>query len=368
MKLGVPKERKPNEKRIAITPENAGILSKNGWDVFIEKDAGLGSGFSNEEFISQGANILPDLSSIWETADLLLKVKEPAPEEYELMRESQIVFSFLHPAASRELTQEMLRSKIIGLDYDLVETDDKRLPILEPMSMIAGALSVHCGAEAMLSQNGGTGLLLEKLLDSPAARVLVIGGGISGAEAIRKAARLSADVCVLDINQQKLDTLKSFHPEITTRKSTPENIREELQKADLIIGAVLIPGARAPILISKEMLSLCKKGAVLVDISIDQGGIAETSKATTLSAPSYVVNGVIHYCVSNMPAMVPRTASMALSKRTLPYLLELNKKPLNEILATENDISRSLVCIEGGLTNQHIAEAFGMEMSPIPWK
>jgi alanine dehydrogenase len=360
MKLGIPRERKANEKRVALTPESARILSLEKWDIYLEKDAGIGSGFRDDEYKAHGVTILPTLEKVWEVADILLKVKEPAPEEYPLMRDGQIVFSFLHPAADRTLTEAMLKARIIGLDYDLVETDDKRLPILEPMSMIAGTLAVHCGSEAMLSQHGGPGLLLETFLDTPPSRVLVIGAGVSGTEAIKKASALSADICVLDINQTKLDSLTAAFPNIETKISNQETIKEELTKADLVIGAVLIPGARAPRLITKDMLSLCKEGAVLVDISIDQGGISETSRPTTLSDPSYIIDHVIHYCVSNMPAMVPRTASIALSKRTLPYLQTLGKKTLGEILRTDNEISRSLVCYKGKLTNQKIADAFGL--------
>lgn len=365
MRIGIPKERKPNEKRVALTPSNAKILTNKAYEIFIEQGAGLGSGFSDEEYKAAGVTILPSLEEIWATAELLLKVKEPAPEEFELMREDQIVFSFLHPAADKTLTEKMLEKKIIGLDYDLVETSDRRLPILEPMSMIAGALSIHCGAESMLSQNAGQGLLLEKFLDSPPANVLVIGAGTSGTEAIRKAYRLGAHICVLDISEVKLESLKKGFPELTTKLSNKENLLEELPKSDLIIGAVLVPGAKAPTLITKSMLSLCKKGTVFVDISIDQGGIAETSKVTTLNEPRYIVDGVIHYCVSNMPAMVPRTATIALSNRTLPYLLQLHSATIESILTTDNDIRKSLVCHQGKITNKHIAEAFDLDYHPI---
>jgi len=361
MKICIPKERKANEKRIAITPQNVEILIKAGADIYIEKDAGLGSGFTNEEYISSGAKLLSSINEIWETADILLKVKEPAPEEYNLMREGQIVFSFLHPAASEELTKEMLDKKIIGLDYDLVQTDDGKLPILEPMSMIAGNLAVHCGAEMSLSQNGGQGILLEKFLESSPANVLIIGAGVSGTEAMKRALKLSANVTVLDINKNRLKDLKSSYPEITTKISSKDTLEEELKRADLIIGAVLIPGAKAPRLITNDMLKSFKKNAVFVDISIDQGGISESSKPTKLSSPSYIVDNVIHYCVSNMPAMVPRTASIALSNRTLPYLMTLINTPLDEILKIDNPLSRSLVCYKGDLTNELVGEAFGIE-------
>lgn len=363
MRIGIPRERKPHEKRVALTPDGARALCLKGWTVLVETQAGAGSNFLDYEYQQAGALIVPTLEQVWENADILMKVKEPSPEEYPLLREDLIVFSFLHPAASEELTRELLKSKVIGIDYDLVERTDRSLPILEPMSKIAGQLSIQCGAQTLLTQNGGPGLLLGGDQDLPKVEVLIIGAGISGTQALQRAYALGASITVFDINQKRLDELKRNYPDIKAIYSNSDSVKSTIKSADLIIGAVLIPGAKAPQILNRELLRTCKKDAVFVDISIDQGGISETSRATTLTEPTYIEEGIIHYCVANMPSMVPRTATLALTKVTLPYLIKLGEKPLKEVLLENEDLRKSLVCSKGILRNKAIADSFNLPFS-----
>ena len=362
MKIGIPRERKPNEKRVGIVPSGVKELTSLGHTVMIEEGAGFGSGFTDSEFSSHGAIIISSLENLWRDSELIMKVKEPAPEEYPYFREGLMVYSFLHPAGSKELTEAMLRGKIIGIDYDLVQTDDGRLPILEPMSEIAGILSIQCGTQYLLSQYGGKGLLLDSLSDNQAnSNVLVIGAGISGLSAAKRALNLGANVTILDINQDKLNFIKSQYPKLNTVISTKDSIEEYAISSDLIVGAVLIPGAKAPILITRDLLKKCKEKTVFVDISIDQGGISETSRATKLSDPIYIEEGITHFCVPNMPAMVPKTSTQALTKQSLPWLIKILENGLDKSIQEIPAIKKSIVCYKGKLTNKFIAEAFGKE-------
>lgn len=362
MKIGIPRERKANEKRVGIIPNGVKVLSDLGHQVQVEEGAGLGSGFEDSEFANNGAKIVSNLKSLWETSDLIMKVKEPAPEECSYFREGLLIYSFLHPAGSLELTQAMLDGKITGIDYDLVQTEDGRLPILEPMSEIAGILAIQCGTQYLLSQYGGKGLLLDGLYENiPPAQVLIIGGGVSGLSAAERAHNLGAAVTILDINEFKLNSIKASFPEMQTKISTPESILAEIKKADLIVGAVLIPGAKAPRLLNRSILQQCQNKTVFVDISIDQGGISETSRATSLSDPIYFEEGVIHFCVPNMPAMVPKTATHALTSQSLPWLVEMLKNGIDSAIATNKAIRKSIVCMNGKLTNEAVAQAFAME-------
>ncbi len=366
MKIGIPRERKANEKRVGITPKGAARIVTLGHQVFLEKDAGLESGFLDQEYIDSGVTIENSLENLWCRSDLIMKVKEPAPEEYSFFRKDLIVYSFLHPAGSLELTQKILDGKIIGLDYDLIQTDDGQIPILEPMSKIAGILAVQCGTNYLFSQNEGKGILLDAIgPKTKGARVLVVGGGVSGLSAALRAQSLGADVTILDINENRLATIKKINPNLTLKLSNSSVISLELQNADLIIGAVLIPGAKAPTIITKELMESVEDRSVFVDISIDQGGISETSRATTLSDPTYVESGVIHFCVPNMPAMVPKTATIALTNQSLPWLLKILEKGLDAAIKDSLPIKKGIVCRNGVLTNKNIAESFAMHYEAI---
>ena len=361
MKISIPKERKKNEKRVGITPEGTKKLKQLGHSIIIETGAGNGSNFNDSDYISAGAEIVNDLDSVWNQAEILMKVKEPAPEEYPFFRENLIVYSFLHPAGSRELTEAMLKGKIIGVDYDLIQLEDGRLPILEPMSEIAGILSIQCATQYLLSQYGGKGILLDPVVgNTEYTKVVVLGAGISGQSAAKRAYNLGASVTLLDINQDKLNSVKSKFPNMHIRYSSKDTILEAIKHADIIIGAVLIPGAKAPTLITKEMLKECKPSSVFVDISIDQGGISETSKPTSLSEPTFVEENIIHYCVPNMPAMVPVTATKALTTQTLPWLIKIAEKGLENACNTFHAIEKSVVCKNGTLHNSEISKAFGI--------
>lgn len=362
MIISVPRERKQNEKRIAITPQGARELTKLGAAVLIEEGAGASSGFKDSDFSEAGAEIVSSLKTLMERADIFLKVKEPAPEEYEFLRKDLIAFSFLHPAGSKELTDVLLRSKVTGLDYDLIESEDGRLHILEPMSVIAGKLAIHVATEHMLSHRGGTGLLLDGLSGVEPASVLVIGAGVSGFSAAKRAHDLGAKVTLLDIQDSKLKKAKEICPNITTKLSSKEAIEVELPKHEVIIGAVLVAGAKAPTLINKNHLKIIQDGAVFVDIAIDQGGIAESSRATSLSEPTFIEGGVIHYCVPNMPAMVPLSSTLALTKETLPWLKALTQEGLDILKEQKPGFKKGIVCRDGKLLNKAIGMAFGIEV------
>ncbi len=365
MIISVPRERKSNEKRVAITPDGTRELVALGAVIQVEEGAGIGSGFSDSDFSTAGAKIISSLQSLMGNADIFLKVKEPAPEECPLLRPDMIAFSFLHPAGSKELTDALLSSKVTGLDYDLIESGDGRLHILEPMSIIAGKLAIHVATEHMLSHRGGKGLLLDGLLGVPPASVLVLGAGVSGFAAAKRAYDLGAKVTLLDINESKLKKAKDLCPKINTLISSAKVVEEELPKHDVIIGAVLVAGAKAPILITKAQLKTMKKGTVFVDIAIDQGGIAETSRATSLKEPVYTEDDIIHYCVPNMPAMVPLSSTMALTRETLPWLKELCLQGLDKVANKYPGVKKGIVCKNGELTNKAIADTFGLAWREI---
>jgi alanine dehydrogenase len=363
MIISIPRERKANEKRVAITPEGTRELVALGANILIEEGAGLGSGFEDSQYIQAGAKISTSLKNLMEPADIFLKVKEPAPEEFNFLHPNMIAFSFLHPAGSRELTDALLISKVIGLDYDLIENENGKFHILEPMSVIAGKLSIHVASELMLSHRGGKGFLLDGLRGVPPASVLVLGAGVSGFSAAKRANDIGAKVTLLDINQNKLDKAKALCPEITTLISDPTIITSQLPLHDVIVGAVLVAGAKAPILIKKEHLPTMKKGSIFIDIAIDQGGIAETSKTTSLNDPVYTEDGVIHYCVPNMPAMVPLSSTIALTQETLPWLKKLCVNNLDTLANKYPGLKKGIVCKNGVLCNRAIADTFGLEWS-----
>ncbi|MEW6214849.1 MAG: alanine dehydrogenase, partial [Nitrospirota bacterium] len=327
MIIGIPKEIKPEENRVAIVPGGVETLVHKGHEVIIEKEAGIGSGFSDEEYTRAGAKIAIRREDIFAEADLILKVKEPLPEEYKLLRAGQILFTYFHLAASEKLTLNLLKRKIVGIAYETVQTEDGFLPLLAPMSEIAGRMAPQEGAKYLEKPFGGRGILLGGVAGVPPANVVILGGGTVGYNATRIALGMGASVTVLDINPRKLIRIDEiFQGRVTTMIADNYNLRMVVSYADLLIGAVLVPGAKAPKLISREMLKTMRPGAVLLDVSIDQGGCAETSRPTTHSHPIYEEEGIIHYAVANMPGAVPRTSTRALTLNTFPYVLEIVDK------------------------------------------
>ena len=361
MNIGVPRERKLGERRVGITPEGVKKLTSKSHTVRIETNAGILSGFTDEQFENAGAIISSTLEDIWTKSELVVKVKEPATEEFSYFRPGLAVFSFLHAAALPEMTDALLRNNVIGIDYDLVTLDDGRLPILEPMSEIAGKLSIQSGAYCLEAVKDGAGVLLGGTRTVPPAKVVVIGAGISGSNASLVADGMGANVVVFDINQEKLANLRRKSPRIFTKQSSPEAISAELKDTHLLIGAVLIPGALAPKLVTASMIRSMPKGSVFVDICIDQGGCSETSRPTSIQDPTYVVDGVIHYCVTNMPALVPRTSTQALTSETIEWILLLAEKGIGNACLSSEPLLRSVISLDGKLTNQAIGKALNKE-------
>ncbi len=366
MVIGVPKEIKPEENRIAIVPGGVETLVHKGHKVIIEKGAGLRSGFNDEEYTRAGARISHRHEDIFAEADLILKVKEPLSEEYGLLREGQIVFTYLHLAASEELTRNLQERKIIGIAYETVQTEDGFLPLLFPMSEIAGRMAPQEGAKYLEETFGGRGILLGGVAGVPPGNVVILGGGTVGYNAARIALGMGASVTVLDINPRKLRMLDDiFQGRVTTMIADTYNIRMVAGYADLLICAVLVPGAKAPKLITREMLKTMRTGAVLVDVSIDQGGCSETSRPTTHSHPIYEEEGVIHYAVSNMPGAVPRTSTRALTLNTLPYVLEISDKGWRKAVRENPALAKGVNLVEGKITYRAVAEAFNLPYTPL---
>lgn len=366
MVIGVPKEIKPEENRIAIVPGGIETLVQKGHTVIIEKGAGLGSGFSDEEYIKAGARISERHEDVFSEADLVLKVKEPLPEEYGLLRPGQIVFTYFHLAASEELTRNLQERKIIGIAYETVQTEDGFLPLLAPMSEIAGRMAPQEGAKYLEETYGGRGILLGGVAGVPPANVVILGGGTVGHNAARIALGMGASVTVLDINPRRLRMLDEiFQGRVTTMIADNYNLRMAVGYADLLICAVLVPGAKAPRLITREMLKTMRPGAVLVDVSIDQGGCAETSHPTTHANPIYQEEGIIHYAVSNMPGAVPRTSTRALTLNTFPYVLEIVEKGWKKAAKENISLAKGITLVEGKITYQAVAEAFNLSYTPL---
>lgn len=357
MIIGVPRERKKGERRVAMTPDGVRELVQLGSRIVIEKDAGLLSAFSNEEYKTAGAQVVETLEAVWTQSDLIIKVKEPAPEEVCFFRPGLSIFCFFHLAVFPELCQELLSKKITSIDYDLVMLDDGRLPILEPMSIIAGKLAIQLGVHALQAEGEGRGVLLGGCPGVPAGKVVVLGAGSAGSNATKTALGVGADVSLLDVNPAKLAPFSDGYFRARTLVSSAAALERELQNADLVVGAVLIPGALAPKLITRKMLSSMRRGAVIVDISIDQGGIAESSRTTSIAEPAFNDSGIIHYGVPNMPAMVPRTSTWALTNATLPWLKTIATQGVASSLKTSVPLKRSLITYNGHLTNERIGEA-----------
>ena len=365
MIVGVPREVKDNEFRVALTPEGARELSDAGHTVLLEEGAAEGSSLPRERYERAGAKFVASADEVWAESDLILKVKEPVAEEFGRMREGQILFTYLHLAASRELTEELLRRKVSAVAYETVQDRDGRLPLLAPMSEVAGRMAVQAGASCLEIVNGGRGLLLGGVPGVPPAKVVIIGGGVVGSNAAVVATGMGAHVTILDRSIERLAVLDTqFRGIITTIYSTAQAIDEEIETADLVIGAVLVPGAAAPKLITRDMVKGMKRGSVLVDVAIDQGGCSETSRPTTHAAPTYVEEGVVHYCVANMPGAVARTSTFALNNATLPFIVTLAEKGYARALKDDTNLREGLNVHRGRITYRAVAEAQKSDYPP----
>lgn len=359
MIIGVPKEIKADEFRVGMTPSGVRELTKYGHNIMIESGAGLGSGFEDAQYTDAGAVIIQSVDELYSKAQMIIKVKEPIEIEYDRLKEEQILFTYLHLAADKRLTEVLCEKKITALAYETLRVG-KRLPLLEPMSEIAGRMATLFGAVHLGRYNGGSGRLLGGAVGVERNHVVVLGAGVAGKSAADAAAGLGAHVTMFDINTERLTYLRDVMPSnVSMIYSTHDSILNTIKDADLIIGTVLLPGAKAPKLITREMLSLLKKGSVLIDVSIDQGGCFETSHATTHSHPTYEVEGIVHYCVANMPGMYPRTSTTALTNATLPYAIKIASTPL-EILLKDEAYKGALNVYNGEVTNQAVAEAHSM--------
>lgn len=366
MLVGVPKEIKANENRVALLPVGAQTLIKNGHKVVVETNAGAGSGFSDEDYKAVGAEIAKTPKEIFASADMIMKVKEPIEPEYKLIRAGQVLFTYFHFAASKELTEAMMKAKGICIAYETVQKEDRSLPLLIPMSEVAGRMAPQEGAKYLEKAMGGRGILLGGVPGTGPAEVMVLGGGIVGTNAAKIAAGFGAKVTIYDNNLYRLRYLDDVMPaNVTTMMSNEYYIRAGLTKADLVIGAVLIPGTKAPKLVTKDMLKLMKEGSVIVDVSVDQGGCIETCKPTTHEHPTFVVEGVLHYCVANMPGAVPHTSTLALTNATLPYAVEIANKGYEKAIKTNPEIKLGLNMIDSKITYKGVADAFGFDYHPV---
>ena len=365
MKIGLPKEIKDNEYRVGLTPAGVQALAHAGHTVYVQKTAGEGSGFKDEQYVKAGGQLLDTADEIWAAGDMVVKVKEPVAPEYPRMRENQLLFTYLHLAPELELTKQMLERKVTGVAYETI-TKDGRLPLLIPMSEVAGRMSVQVGATYLEKMNGGRGILLGGVPGVPAANVVIIGGGIVGTEAAKMAVGLGAKVTIIDRNLDRLRQLDDiFLSKVQTLSSSRYAIEEAISHADLVIGAVLVVGAAAPKLVTRDMLHLIPQGAVLVDVAVDQGGCFETTHATTHSNPTYYEEGVLHYCVANMPGAVPRTSTFALTNATLPYALDLANKGFEKAIADDAGLREGVNTYAGKLTYEAVATSQNLEYTPL---
>ena len=366
MIIGVPKEIKKDEYRVALLPVGAETLRKQGNKVLVERGAGVGSGFADAEYRKAGATIVSSAKEIFRRSDMIIKVKEPQPVEIRMIREDQIVFTYFHFAASRSLTEGMIRSKSIAIAYETMEEDDGTLPLLTPMSEVAGRMAVQEGAKYLERPMEGQGILLGGVPGVAPASVVVIGGGVVGVNAAKMAAGLGARVTILDVDLERLRYLSDILPaNVTPLMSNPENLRMMVAEADLLIGAVLIKGAKAPRLVTRKMVGTMKKGSVIVDVAVDQGGCIETIKPTTHTNPTYIISGVVHYAVANMPGAVARTSTYALTNATLPYAAEIAKKGYIKAARENRTIWTGVNVLKGKVTDAAVARAFRMKYVPL---
>tara|TARA_B100001123_G_scaffold264638_1_gene294732 strand:- start:1242 stop:2354 length:1113 start_codon:yes stop_codon:yes gene_type:complete len=360
MKIGVPKEIKPQENRIGLTPDSAQTLISNGHEVLVENNAGFEAGFYNDQYKNAGAQIISKAEDIFNEADIIVKVKEPLSSEVKMIRENQIIFTYLHLAAAKELTEGLIKSKSVCIAYETVTDDSGKLPLLAPMSAVAGRMSIQAGAHSLEKNQKGRGLLLGGAPGVDPAKVVILGGGVVGENAALIATGMKAKVHIVDKSEKRLEQLKKiFKDKIVPELSDKTNLKKLVSECDLLIGGVLIPGAEAPKIITKEMIKTMKRGSVIVDVAIDQGGCVETSKPTTHAEPTYIVDNVVHYCVANMPGGVPRTSTLALNKATLPFLTKLANNGCEKTLKEDKNFLSGLNVYKGNVTYKAVADVFG---------
>ena len=366
MIIGIPKEIKNNENRVAMTPAGVQEMTRRGHKVYVQATAGVNSGFTDDAYRAVGAEILPTIEEVYATAEMIVKVKEPIAPEYKLIRAGQLLFTYFHFASSEPLTRAMIDSGAVCCAYETVERADRSLPLLTPMSEVAGRMATQEGCYFLEKPRGGKGVLLGGVPGVKPARVFVIGAGVVGTAAARMAAGLGADVTICDISLPRLTYLADVMPRnVKTLMSSEYNIREELRHADLVISSVLIPGAKAPKIVTRDMLKLMEPGTVLVDVAIDQGGCFETSRPTTHEDPVYYVDGILHYCVANIPGAVPRTSTLALTNATLPYAIQLADKGWQRACRENPELALGLNVVEGKVVYKPVAEAWGLDYEPL---
>lgn len=366
MIVGILKEIKAEENRVSMTPGGVEVMKQNGHTVLVEKKAGIKSGFTDKIYVNAGAEIVECPREIYERAEMVMHVKEPLPSEYECIRKGQIIFTYLHLAANEKLTRHLVQSGSVNIAYETIQKEDRSLPLLNPMSEVAGRMSIQEGARYLEMSRGGAGVLLGGVPGVDPGTVLIIGGGIVGTNAAKMACGLGAKVYLLDNDLYRLRYLSDVMPKnCFLLMSKPVTIRKLIREADLVIGAVLIPGAKAPKLVTRDMLKTMKRGSVMVDVAIDQGGCFETSKATTHMDPVFTVDGVLHYCVANMPGAVPKTSTLALTNATLPYAIEIANKGWKRAFRENLEIKHGANVIKGKVTCKGVADAFGLEYVPV---
>ena len=366
MIVGILKEIKAEENRVSMTPAGVEIMLQNGHQVLVEKNAGVGSGFDDGTYVKAGAEIVATPNIIFERADMVMHVKEPLPPEYDLIRKDQIVFTYLHLAAAEELTHILIKAESVNIAYETIQKEDGSLPLLTPMSEVAGRMAIQQAAKYLEMSQGGAGVLMGGVPGVDPGTVLIIGAGVVGTNAAKMACGLGAKVYVLDFNLDRLRYLSDVMPaNCFPLMSSPATRRKLIKEADVVVGAVLIPGAKAPRLVTRELIKTMKKGSVLVDVAIDQGGCFETSKATTHADPIYTIDGVVHYCVANMPGAVPKTSTLALTNATLPYTLEIANKGWQAAFSENPEIKLGANVIQGKVTCEGVAEAFDLKYERV---
>jgi len=364
--VGVPTEIKTREYRVALIPAGVKLLVQQGNPVVVQAGAGVGSGLPDEEYARAGAEIVATAAEVWKRADMIVKVKEPLPPEFPLMREGQILYTYLHLAAAPEVAHELLRRKVDGVAYETIETADRRLPLLTPMSAVAGRMAIQVGATYLERANGGKGILLGGVAGVKRGKVAILGGGVVGSNAARVAMGLGAQVVVLDVNLDVLAYLDDIYQgRIHTLYSDPVTVEEAVKDADLVVGAVLVAGARAPTLVSRDLVSRMSPGTVIVDVAVDQGGCIETCRPTTHDDPTYTIDGVVHYCVANMPGAVPRTSTYALTNATIKYALRLAREGISESVIADPVLSKGINTLRGQVPHAAVAHAVGVEHAPL---
>jgi len=366
MLIGIPKEIKESEHRVGMTPSGVQSLIENGHTVYVQNNAGNGSGYSDQDYLAVGAQILKNIEEIYDISEMIIKVKEPLKKEYSLIKEGQIIYTFFHFASSLELTNAMIKSKSICIAYETVENSDKSLPLLTPMSEVAGRMAAQQGAKFLEKHQKGCGILLGGVPGVSPAKAVVIGGGVVGTQSAKMLAGLGADVTILDINIDRLRELDDIMPKnVKTKFSNQYNIKETIGKAHLVIGAVLLPGAKAPNLITKDMLKDLSKGTVLVDVAVDQGGCFETTKPTTHNSPTYIIDDVLHYSVANMPGAVPMTSTEALTNATIGYAIEIANKGWKKACLDNEPLKKGLNVINGDIVYKAVADAFDLNYTEL---